>query len=66
MTVAEIRRRLVRIGSYARTGDFEAAHSEERALFIDTLSAVATGKAGANEATAALQSLALDFQRVTA
>jgi hypothetical protein len=66
MTITEIRRRLVRIGAAARRGDLEAAHSDERALFVDVLTAVAIGKAGANEATAALESLSLDFKRRTA
>lgn len=66
MTVVEIRRRLIRIGAAARSGDFEAAHGDEKQLFADVLRAVAEGKAGRTEALAAIQSLSLDFKRVSA
>ena len=66
MTTVEIRRRLIRIGAFARDGDFEAAHGEERKLHVDVLRAVADGKAGRIEALAAIQSLGLEFKRATA
>jgi hypothetical protein len=66
MTTVEIRRRLIRIGTAARSGDFEAAHSLEAEMFRDVLQAVADGKAGRVEALAAVQSLGLQFKRVYA
>ena len=63
MNTIDIRRRLIRIGAAARSGDFEAAHSIEAEMFRDVLRAVADGKAGRTEALAAVQSLGLDFKR---
>lgn len=65
MKIGEIRKRLVRIGAAAKSGDYDAAHGEERGLFIDVLRAVASGEAGSGEARAALTSLELEFPRRT-
>lgn len=63
MKTPEIRRRLVAIGSAARSGDFEAAASHERQMFVEVLQAVAENKAGPVEAAVALASLGLEFTR---
>lgn len=64
MTVDDVNGKVRKIARLAKSGDFEAAHSEEDSLYVKVLYCISQGaKDGAELASAALKSNSLDFER---